>query len=158
MLTRWDPFAELSGLSQRGGAGLAERHQPAVDIFEDKECVYVKAEVPGFAPEQLNVDIDNNVLTLSGEYKDEQASRRGEVHHIERSYGSFTRSFVLPPNVHSEASEARLENGVLTVRLPKKSSNSARRIAVRTEDRGPRDISQRVSDPGGSWTRPPGDS
>jgi HSP20 family protein len=133
MLTRWDPFAEISRLSgdffpfNENRRGFA----PAVDIFEEKEAIVLKAEVPGMKRDDVQVHVENNILTLRGERALEHDDKRDSYHRVERSYGTFTRSFVLPKSVDAENIGADLSDGVLTLRLPKKAAAEKRRIEVK---------------------------
>lgn len=135
MLTRFDPFAEMSRLQdemRRTWGGSSSSFSPAVDIFEDKEGIHVKAEVPGMKAEDIHLQVENNVLTLSGERKLEKEDRRDGYHRIERAYGRFSRSFVLPNLVDAEKIVAQVKDGVLSVLLPKKAEAQARRVEVRS--------------------------
>ena len=134
MLTRWDPFAEISrftGDFDRLWADGRRGISPAVDIFEEKDAIVLKAEVPGMKSENLQVHVENNVLTLRGERSLEHQEKRESYHRVERSHGSFTRSFVLPKSVDAENIGADLSDGVLTLRLPKKAAAEKRRIEVK---------------------------
>lgn len=136
MLTRWDPFSEMSRLQDEVNTWLTPATRsfawtPAVDIYEDKESIFVHVETPGMTADQININVENNVLTLKGERKLERAERRESYHRVERAYGTFSRSFVLPNLVDSEKILAEMKDGVLTVRLPKKSEAQARRIEVK---------------------------
>lgn len=133
MLTRWDPFAELSRLQNdlhrvRGEARLG--FNPAVDIFEEEDAIVLSAELPGMKAEDVHVHVENQVLTLSGERKLEREEQKEGYHRVERSYGTFTRSFTLPKHVDAESIEAKLEDGVLRLRLPKRAPAERRRIEV----------------------------
>ena len=128
MLTRFDPFAELARAVDGSTRGFA----PAVDIFEDKEAIFVRAELPGVKSEDVKIDVESNVLTLRGNRKLDHEDRKDGYHRVERWYGSFSRQFVLPRSVDAESIDARLTDGVLTVRLPKKSETKQRSIAVKT--------------------------
>lgn len=134
MLSRWDPFSEISrlqgDLNRLWGESRAG-FQPAVDIFEEEGAIVMKAEVPGMKAEDLHVNVENGVLTLSGERKLENEEQREGYHRIERSYGSFTRSFVLPKTVDGESIDASLDGGLLTLRLPKREAAQPRRIEVK---------------------------
>jgi HSP20 family protein len=134
MLVRWDPFEEMNRLHDHffSGRGLAKQvFQVAVDIREEDDAFYVDAEVPGLAAEDVKVDVENNVLTLSGERKVEQEETEGTYRRVERQYGSFTRSFSLPETVDADSVSADLKDGVLELRLPKKEAPAARKIAVK---------------------------
>lgn len=133
-LSRWDPFSEISRLQGdlnrlwgESRAGLS----PAVDIFEEDGTIVMKAEVPGMKAEDIQVNVENGILTLSGERKLENEDKRDGYHRIERSYGSFSRSFALPKTVDGEAIDANLDAGVLTLRLPKQEAAQPKRIEVR---------------------------
>jgi len=141
LLNRWDPFSEIArlqdemtrhwatgGNTDRRAAGFT----PPVDIFEDKEAIYLKAELPGVKPDEVNVNVENNILTLSGERKLEKNEDRNGYHRIERVYGNFTRSFALPNNVATDQVEATMNDGVLTVKIPKKSEAQPKRIEVKS--------------------------
>src|SRR6202167_2618959 len=93
---------------------------PAVDIVENENELVVKADVPDVKFEDINVNIENATLTLRGERKFEKTTEKGGYHRMERSYGTFERSFALPETVDAEHVKAGYTNGVLTVTLPKK--------------------------------------
>ena len=133
MLVRWDPFEEMNRLHDHffSGRGLAKQaFQVAVDIREEDDRFYVDPEVPGLAAEDVKVDIEKNVLTLSGERKVEKEETEGTFRRVERQYGSFTRSFTLPETVDTENISADLKEGVLALRLPKKDAPTPRSISV----------------------------
>ncbi|MBL8681707.1 MAG: Hsp20/alpha crystallin family protein [Myxococcales bacterium] len=136
MLNRWDPFAEINRLQDqfRRASDQTERASfaPAVNIFEDKEGIHLTAEVPGMKPEDVHVDVENRVLTISGERKLEKAEQKDGYHRIERSYGKFTRSFTLPDTVDGEKIAASIKDGVLTVLLPKRAVAQSKKINVTT--------------------------
>lgn len=134
-LMRWDPFAEISRLQsdfdRLWGETRAGAFTPAVDILEEDEGIVLRAEVPGMRADELHVHVENGVLTLSGERTLEDRERKDRYHRVERAYGAFSRSFVLPKTVDGENIDASLEAGVLTLHLPKKSADEKRRIAIR---------------------------
>jgi len=103
---------------------------PAVDIRETAEAIVVHAELPGIDKKDVKVDVRDGVLTISGERKYEKDVKEENVHRIERSYGSFTRSFSLPSHVDVNKVEAKLDNGVLEVRLPKTDTARPKSISV----------------------------
>jgi HSP20 family protein len=132
MLTRFDPFAELNRFHREVSRGFdTGSWTPAVDIFEDKESIQVRAELPGLKNEDVKVDVENNILTLRGERKLEHEDKKDAYHRIERWYGAFTRQFMLPRTVDAEHIDAQLKDGVLTVRLPKKAEIKPRQISVK---------------------------
>jgi HSP20 family protein len=104
---------------------------PSVDIFENKDNIVLEAELPGMSPEDVNISIENNVLTLQGERKFEKKDEGDNFHRVERSYGSFTRSFTLPPTVSSENVDATFDNGVLRLTLAKHEAAKPRRIEIK---------------------------
>jgi HSP20 family protein len=133
MLVRWDPFEEMNRLHDHffSGRGLARQaFQVAVDIREEGDAFYVDADVPGLSVEDIKVDIEKNILTLSGERKVEKEETKNNYRRVERQYGSFTRSFSLPETVDTENISADLKDGVLELRLPKKEAPSPKKISV----------------------------
>jgi HSP20 family protein len=108
---------------------------PAVDVRETKDALEVVAELPGMRPEEVEVNIENNVLSISGEKKQELTDGDGErqYHVIERRSGRFERSFTLPRTVDSDRISARFDHGVLTVTLPKADAAKPRKVEVRTK-------------------------
>lgn len=104
---------------------------PAVDIKEGDEFLTLTAELPGFDKNQVEITLENNVLTLAGERKFEQESKGEAYHRIERSYGSFSRSFTLPATVKTDKVDAKFENGLLSISLPKVEESKPRKIAIR---------------------------
>jgi HSP20 family protein len=137
ILSRWDPFGEMQRLTDqvlRGWTGERNVHTfaPAVDIYEDQDAILVRAELPGVKHEDVHIDVENGVLTLSGERKLEREDKREGYHRIESVYGNFTRSFALPEAVDADNVEADMNEGVLTVRIPKKAEGAHKRIEVKT--------------------------
>jgi HSP20 family protein len=135
MLVRWDPFEEMNRLHDHffGGRGLVKQpFRVAVDIREEADAFYVDAEVPGVDPQDLKVDVEKSVLTISGERKAEKDEAEGGYRRVERYYGTFSRSFSLPETVDATDIQADLKNGVLTLRLPKKEAPKPRAIPVRS--------------------------
>ena len=133
MLTRWDPFAELSRLQNDMNRMRGENRlgfSPAVDILEEEDAIVLSAELPGMKADDVHVHVEHGVLTLSGERRLESEEKKGDYHRIERSYGSFSRAFALPKTVDAEAIDAKLEEGVLRLRLPKRAASEKRRIEI----------------------------
>lgn len=104
---------------------------PTVDIFEEGGDMVVKAEIPGISKEDLNVSITEDSLTISGEKKQEEKVEKKDYHRIERSYGSFSRSFRLPDNVSGEKAKASFKDGILEIRLPKTKETKAKKIQIK---------------------------
>ncbi len=139
MLTRFDPFApfrtfdELDRVRGELLRGDAQRSfAPAVDIFEEKDAFVVKAELAGVKPEEIDIDVENNVLTLKGERKLDHEESKDGYHRVERWYGSFSRQFSLPRTVDAEHIEATSKDGVLTVRIPKRGEPKGQKVTVKT--------------------------
>lgn len=135
MLTRWDPFGDLFRRREFWDAaeprGYGEAFTPAVDVVEEKDALLLKAEIPGVRAEEVDVSVHGNVLTLKGERKISNDEKREGYRRIERSYGSFTRSFTLPDTIELDKVGAELRDGILTVRLPKRPQLQPRRIDVK---------------------------
>lgn len=110
-----------------------EGWSPAVDISETKDAYIVNAELPGIKKDDIKITMNGNVLTLRGDKKSESEKKDGTFNRIERSYGVFERSFSLPVSVESDAIEARYNDGVLTVTLPKKEEAKEKVIDVRVK-------------------------
>jgi HSP20 family protein len=138
MLHRWDPFAELSRLQDdvarafRDTRGSGTRSfTPPVDIFEEKDAIVVRAELPGVKAEDVQITVENDLLTIQGERKLERREEGEGWHRVESTYGTFTRSFALPKTVDASSIDANLEHGLLSVRLPKKVEAQPRKIEVK---------------------------
>ncbi len=136
MLTRYDPFDDMFRLSRAlfsTGANGTERKasfSPAVEIEDTKDAMFVRAELPGMKEDDIHVEVDKNLLTLKGERTYEEKQEAEGWVRSERSYGTFARQFTLPDTVDGDAAEAHLEDGVLTLRFPKKELPKAKRIAI----------------------------
>jgi HSP20 family protein len=107
-----------------------------VDVAEDENAYIVKATMPGVKPEEVEITLQNNVLTLKGEAKADKAIDEANYHLRERRYGSFMRSLALPASVKAEQIEASHEDGVLTIRLPKMEEDKPKKIAVKATTSG----------------------
>ncbi|HEY2847470.1 MAG TPA: Hsp20/alpha crystallin family protein, partial [Pyrinomonadaceae bacterium] len=103
---------------------------PRVDIFENKDHLMLEAELPGMTQDDFDLSFENNILTLKGERKFEKKTDEGNYHRVERSYGSFARSFTQPQTVTAEGAKAEFENGILHVTLPKREEVKARKIQI----------------------------
>jgi HSP20 family protein len=113
------------------GSSLTSAWLPPVDVFEDKDAVKIVAEIPGVRPEDLQLSIENNVLTIRGEKRQTSEDTTDRVHRYERSYGMFERSFVLPATVDPDRIEATIDGGVLTISVPKVEKARPRQIEVK---------------------------
>ena len=137
MLTRFDPFTDFSRLSselffdREPAPARPPSFVPAVDIQDDKDALVFRVEIPGLKAEEVHIAVEKNVLTLRGERKLEKKEGEGGYHRVERAYGTFARSFVLPETADAEKIEANLEDGVLTLRVGKRPPEQPRRIAVK---------------------------
>ncbi len=145
-IVRWlDPFRDLSSIQERmnqifedalsRSRGRDEGLRtgmwtPAVDIYENNDSVVVKAELPGVEKDQISVEVKDGILTMRGERKFEKEVKEESYHRIERSYGSFQRSFSLPVSVNQDKVTARFQDGVLEVKLPKKEQAKPKQIQV----------------------------
>ena len=145
-IVRWEPFRGLLNLQERMNRLFDESTRsmsrgpeeewtlgawaPAVDIYERGNDVILKAELPGLDPKDVDIRIENNVLTLKGERKFEQETKREDYHRVERSYGSFTRSFALPSTVDTTNVKAEYKDGVLRITLPKREEAKPKQIQV----------------------------
>ena len=141
-LVRWEPFRELSALQNEmtrwmglaGGAtpanGQSSNWLPAVDVWETEKELVLSFDLPGIPEENIAVELDDNVLTVSGERSraSEQATER--YYRFERRFGSFSRGVTLPPGVQEDAIVANYENGVLEIRVPKPEEPKPKRIQI----------------------------
>jgi HSP20 family protein len=141
MLSIWDSFGDLPRIQRelektvfggrRSGRERASEFEPAVDVHEDNDAVSLSAELPGVKREDIEISVDGNVLTVRGERKFESEVEGRRFHRVERAYGTFSRQFHLSSNLDATQVDAQLVDGVLTVRLPKKQEQKARKIEVR---------------------------
>jgi len=115
-----------------GTEGL-EVSAPAVDLFEDKDDIVVKAEIPGMDKDNIEVNLTDHMLTIKGEKKKEEEVKKENYYRAERSYGSFVRTLELPKEVHADKVKATFKNGVLEVRLPKTEQAKAKEIKVKVD-------------------------
>ena len=106
---------------------------PAVDIYETEHEMVVKADLPDVNPQDLNIHVENNILTIRGERKFENKVNEENYLRIERSYGSFSRSFSLANSVNSDAIRADYQNGVLTLSIPKREEAKPKQIRINVE-------------------------
>lgn len=105
---------------------------PAVDIYEDQHNLMLTAELPGVEDKDLDIRVENGVLTISGERKIEHEENQENFHRMERSFGRFTRSFTLPPTVNTDNVKANFDNGVLKITLAKREEAKPKQIQVQT--------------------------
>src|SRR6476646_4168988 len=144
VITRFDPFREFSTLQDRmnrlfresyGPEGREESltttsFAPPVDVYEDEHNVTLKIEVPGIDEKDIDVRIENNLLTVHGERKFEKEEKEENYRRVERQYGNFTRSFTLPNTVNTESVQANYDKGILKIQLAKKAEAKPKQIKV----------------------------
>jgi HSP20 family protein len=172
-LSRWDPFTEMTALRSamdrlfeqsvvptgRGGGEMMGG--VPLDLMETDDAYVVKASLPGVKPDDVDISVHRNVLSITGETRGEEERGEGRIHHRERWFGRFRRQVSLPGDVDANACDASFEDGVLTIRLPKTEEARPKRISVgggqraiegesRRED-GPR--REGASQPGGAAAR-----
>lgn len=139
---RWEPFRGAASLQEQINRVLGDAlgrvgeesnltsWAPAVDIFETEHELVVKADLPDVNPQELDIRVENNILTIRGERKFEKTVNESNYLRVERSYGSFARSFSLANTVNSEAIKASYENGVLKLSIPKREEAKPKQIKV----------------------------
>lgn len=140
MLSLYRPFNDLfrddffNRWEEAMGTGLTKSgaFTPAVDVIETDGAYMVKAELAGVKPEEIDVSVKENVLTLKGERKEEHEETKEGYRRMERSYGSFMRSFTLPQGTDTSRIEANSENGVLTLTIPKVVEAEAKKVEVKS--------------------------
>jgi HSP20 family protein len=144
-IVRWEPFRDLLSLQERMNRMFDESYRgrqagedwalggswaPAVDIYEDNGSIVLQAELPGLDPKDVEVRVENNVLTLRGQRKLDESVTKDSYHRVERSYGAFTRSFTLPNVVDTEKIQANYKDGVLRLTLPTREEAKPKQIAI----------------------------
>ena len=122
-------FSDAFGQVTAEGAAVGA-WTPQVDVYEDENGFLIKIEAPEVKQEDINVTLDKNLLTISGERRLENEQKRDSYHRIERSYGKFFRSFTLSPNANVEAVSAEFKDGVLRLSIPKKEETKPKQIQV----------------------------
>lgn len=132
MLTLWNAFDDrfFDDFWRRAPRNARPAFEPAVDVVEHENGYELRAELPGLKPEEVDVSVDGNVLTVKGERRFEDKADKAGYHRIERRYGAFQRSFNLPDTVNADAIEATLENGVLALYLPKQEQVKPRKVQI----------------------------
>jgi HSP20 family protein len=123
----FEDFQPAGGQFEGLGGGT---FAPALDVKENAESYIVSLEVPGIAQDDLNISLENNVLTVRGQKQQKHEENEGEFHRVERSYGSFARSVTLPRSVESGKVSASLNDGVLRIELPKEEQAKPRQITI----------------------------
>jgi len=141
-LVRWDPFQQLVAMNNRLNRTINDPYTPRtedafgawappVDIFEKDDHLVIRAEIPGVQKEDMYVGIENSVLTLHGERKQETEVKEENAYRMERVYGTFTRSFTLPTTVDGAKVTATYKDGVLEVTVPKAETAKPKRVEIK---------------------------
>jgi HSP20 family protein len=148
-IERWQPFSELMSLRQamdklfedsfvrpsRGVAALGEVAAPALDVYQTPTEIVVKAALPGLKPEDVSIDITGETLTIKGESKAEQEIKKEDYLYQERRYGAYSRSVVLPSGLKTDKAEATMEDGILTLTIPKVEEVKPKKISVKAKEK-----------------------
>jgi HSP20 family protein len=142
-LVRWDPSREVESLHSevnrlfdsffggRSGNGVASRRWvPAMDLAEEGEELVLRADLPGLTEDDVEIEVKDRVLTVSGERKTEEKKEGEGYYRVERAFGSFSRSLSLPDGIDADKVNAEFDNGVLTVRIPKPEERKAHRVQI----------------------------
>ena len=144
-ISRWEPFRDLVSTQDHFNQLFNDTFArafgdpqevsprawvPAVDIYETADSLVLKAELPGINPDDVEIRVEDNTLYLKGERKFEKEVKEENLHRVERSYGTFSRSFVLPGTIQADKVKADYENGVLTLTMPKREEAKPRTIKI----------------------------
>jgi HSP20 family protein len=145
-LVRWEPMRELNTLQtemnrlfnsffdEGGKNGERRRWAPAVDLLEREDSLVLRADLPGLNEDDVQIEVRDNVLTISGERRSEVEDSEQGYYRIERAFGSFSRSLALPDGIDSDKIEASFGNGVLEVKIPKPAERKPKRISIGGKD------------------------
>jgi HSP20 family protein len=140
-MVRWDPFRELDTLRDEFGRFLGPRFfgrgetgmwSPAVDVIEEADAIVLKAELPGMSPDQVEIEWEDDLLTIKGERKFEEKTETEGHRRIERGFGRFERSFGMPKTAKLDEIEATYREGILEIRVPKAAEVAAKKIPITT--------------------------
>jgi HSP20 family protein len=138
----WDPFDELTTLRDRMDRLFARvgedveqpiltgNWMPVTDVFETREALILKVELPGMTEKDIDIEFENNVLTITGERKFEEKTEEKGYQRFERKYGKFVRAFTLPPNVAPDKILANYANGILEINIPKKEESKPKKVKL----------------------------
>jgi HSP20 family protein len=141
-LVRWEPMRELNALQgemnrlfnsffdEEGGNGARRRWAPAVDLVEREDSLLLKADLPGLSEDDVQIEVRDNILTISGERNAEHEDKQNGYYRVERSFGRFSRSLQLPSGVDPGGIQASFDRGVLAVTIPKPEERKPRRIEI----------------------------
>lgn len=152
-IVRWDPFrdltqmqSQLTRLMDQVWGGREESWLPAVDVFDKADAVVLKAELPGMDPDQVHIEVEDNVLTLKGERRFEEKVEDERYYRIERRFGSFQRSLALPQGARTDEIEAAYQDGILTITVPKAEEVKPKRIPIQRGSETPRTIETKATE------------
>ena len=149
-LVRWEPVRELTSLQNEmnrlfstffdtppgnGGQTALRRWIPAMDLVETDDHFVLSADLPGLDENDIHIEVEDNVLTVSGERKAETEHRKEGYYRVERSFGQFSRSLTMPEGIDPGAVTASFDKGVLEIRIPKPEERKPRRVAIQVGDR-----------------------
>ena len=149
-LVRWEPvtmnrlFNNLFD-TPTGATSSNRRWVPAMDLAETKDAYVLRADLPGLSPEDVKIELENRVLTISGERKAEQRTEDSGWVRVERSFGSFRRSLTVPAGVDPESITAAFDNGVLTVTVPKPEQAKPHRVEIAVEGKATPQVEETTS-------------
>ena len=141
-LIRWEPSRELTSLQNEmnrvfngffdtgSDAGALRQWAPAMDLVETDEHFVLRADLPGLDEDDVSIEVQDNVLTISGERRSEHEESREGYHRVERAHGRFARTLTLPEGVDADAIEAGFDRGVLEVRIPRPAERKPRRVQI----------------------------
>jgi HSP20 family protein len=137
-LTRWDPFAEIADLRSRFDRVLDElgghaqgTWRPAIDVMRGDNTLVVRADLPGLTPDEVKIEVEDGVLTVSGEHQEERSdSDRGHYVRRERRFGAFSRSIALPAGVDAQAIKAQTHDGVVEVTVPLPGGGTTQKVEI----------------------------
>ncbi len=127
------PFPSLFGRESLLPASMLALRAPSLDVYEEKDDVVVKAELPGMKKEEIEVTVSGDVVTIKGEKKQEEEVKEKDYYRRERTYGSFSRSVALPSEVKGDQVKASFKDGVLEVRMPKTEEAKAKAVTVKID-------------------------
>jgi len=137
-LTRWEPFAELGELRSRFDrlfGELADGREnawvPAIDVVRDNGNLVLRADVPGITPEEVNIEVENDILTVSGEHEEKKEDKDEHYLRRERRYGSFSRSMALPPGVDAKKIKAKTHDGIVEVTIPLPKEAAKQKVQIK---------------------------
>jgi HSP20 family protein len=146
-IVRWEPLREQSSLQTEmnrlfntvydgpatGNGAALRRWMPAMDLLETSDHFVLRADLPGMSEEDVQIELEDGTLTVSGERKSEHEQRDEGYHRVERAFGAFSRSLTLPKGVDGESVTARFDRGVLEVKIPKPEERKPKRIPISIE-------------------------